>query len=69
MINGMPSLYGSHKSMTVDPIEEDTLLGVDRIIQGERLLRDENGLYTTTADRLDTGLADPNRYTKSKRVC
>ena len=53
-----PSEYGSHLSMC----EEGTVAE-----DGWIVLRDEKGLYSTTVDRLDTGLADPRRY-DSKRV-
>ncbi|MFI5404993.1 MAG: hypothetical protein ACHQ1D_00620 [Nitrososphaerales archaeon] len=46
-----PTPYGSHTSMIVKD------LGDGRVI-----LLDENGEFTTTKDRLDTGLADANRY-------
>ena len=62
----MTSLYGSHTSMICDPVEEDTILGVDRILKGEVLLKDEKGNYVTERKRLDDGLADPNRHNKPR---
>jgi len=66
-----PSPYGSHASMTLagkilvdtfhrtQPTGEDKrLLPLDKCI----LLQDERGFYLTETTRLDTGLADPNRY-------
>ena len=50
-----PSQYGSHSSM-ID-VEETKLLSPELVA-----LRDEHGLYVTLRNRLDTGLADPNRY-------
>jgi len=47
-----PSRFGSHKSMQVD----------DNPIT----CKDEFGIYHTTIDRLDNGLADPNRYAESR---
>lgn len=55
----VPSLYGSHASMIV----ADTLKGEPWLA-----LRDEKGVYETTRDRLDTGLADPNRYDSSRVI-
>lgn len=45
-----PSAYGSHKSMIVRELDD-----------GRLVLQDQLGEYITTADRLDTGLADPKR--------
>ena len=45
-----PSAYGSHLSMLVRELEN-----------GKVLLKDDYGEYTTTRDRLDNGMADPNR--------
>lgn len=60
------SRFGSHKSMMVaDHILEDTVLGVDRILGGEVLLKDEEGYYVTHRSRLDNGLADPKRYSST----
>ncbi len=56
------SPFGSHQSMVCDDLLQDTLLGVRRIFAGDVLLRDAAGYYTTSRDRLDNGLADPNRY-------
>jgi len=47
-------------------MEHDTVLGVDRILNGEVLLKDEKGYYVTEARRLNDGLADPNRYGKPR---
>ena len=54
----VPSLYGSHASM-MEEGEPD---------EGWIVLRDEKGVYITTFDRLDTGLADPRRYSNSRVV-
>lgn len=59
----VPSLYGSHASM-ID--EESSDIG--QVTTGEVCLRDEKGTYWTTVDRLDTGLADPRRYSDSRVV-
>jgi len=55
----VPSLYGSHASMIV----AETLKGEPWFA-----LRDEKGVYETTLDRLDTGLADPRRYDSSRAI-
>ena len=44
-----PSFYGSHKSMVVKDLGEVVVC------------KDDRGEYTTFKDRLDNGLADPNR--------
>lgn len=51
-----PSDYGSHASMIDN--EETEKLEDDKLVA----LRDSVGVYVTKRDRLDTGLADPNRY-------
>ena len=56
----VPSLYGSHASM----INED----YDDLGDGVVWLTDEKGNYSTTRDRLDTGLADPRRYDSSRVI-
>lgn len=54
----VPSLYGSHASMIV----------VASWLRPWLVLRDEKGVYETTRDRLDTGLADPRRYDSSRII-
>ena len=46
-----PSRYGSHKTMIISENDD-----------GSVVCKDEWGNYTTFADRLDNGLADPNRF-------
>lgn len=36
--------------------------------EGEVLCKDDAHYYITSRDRLDTGLADPNRYGKKNRL-
>lgn len=50
-----PSCFGSHKSMLVRENEDGTVV-----------CKDEFGEYATPKDRLDNGLADPNRYATSR---
>ena len=54
-----PSEYGSHASMVEEGTEAE---------DGWIVLRDEKGLYSTSVDRLDTGLADPRRYNTNRVV-
>lgn len=55
----VPSLYGSHTSMIDGSTDAAT---------GWVILRDEKGVYNTTRDRLDTGLADPRRYDSNRVI-
>ena len=49
-----PSFYGSHQSMVVKQLDN-----------GMVVCKDDIGEYTTFADRLDTGLADPKRWSRN----
>lgn len=49
-----PSQFGSHSSMVSDAEYE--------LNENEVVCEDERGIYITERSRLDTGLADPNRY-------
>lgn len=51
-----PSRFGSHQKM-VDQAETDALNNQEWVV-----LRDEFGLYVTSPKNLDTGLADPYRF-------
>ena len=51
-----PSQYGSHASM-IDEEETEKLSDKTKVA-----CRAEKGLYITERNRLDNGLADPNRY-------
>ena len=48
-----PSYYGSHASMVVRELDN-----------GRVICKDDLGEYETLKDRLDNGLADPNRWTR-----
>ncbi len=50
-----PSIYGSHRSMVVETFDN-----------GDVVCEDEFGTYTTSSNRLDSGLADPNRCVGSR---
>lgn len=56
-----PSAYGSHASMVVDHKEFKLELNDDEV-----LCKDDNSYYITKKNRLDNGLADPNRYSMEK---
>ena len=51
-----PSHFGSHSSM-IDQEETDRLDDPDKVV-----LSDDEGKYITEKSRLDSGLADVNRY-------
>lgn len=61
MINGKTSRYGSHASMAIDPLLQVICFGWH---PEQIALRDQHGVYITSRDRLDTGLADPNRWAR-----
>ena len=52
-----PSAFGSHASMVVSA--EEYGLELD---EGQVLCKDDDHVYITDRNRLDCGLADPNRY-------
>ena len=52
--------YGSHVEM-IDEEETKKLDDKNRVV-----LEDEHGYYTTEKSRIDSGLADPNRYASSR---
>jgi regulator of RNase E activity RraA len=53
--------FGSHANMVI------AISGV-MIGENEVICKDDNGYYVTEKTKLDNGLADPNRYTLSKRI-
>ena len=55
-----PSQYGSHASM----VDEEATKGLNdtKLV----VCKDEHGTYITERNRLDSGLADPNRYACSR---
>lgn len=58
------SAFGSHSDMIVqseDPHIQTIKIGDDQII-----CRDDAGYYITDKYRIDSGLADPNRYANEK---
>ena len=57
-----PSRYGSHLSM-VDEEKTGELNKENKVV-----IQDEHGYYITDENRLDNGLADPNRYSASRSI-
>ena len=55
-----PTRYGSHLSM-VDEEKTGELNKENKVV-----MQDEHGYYITDENRLDNGLADPNRYKTSR---
>jgi hypothetical protein len=51
------SSYGSHAELVVDHSSFNLTLDDDKV-----LCKDQNGYYVTLKNRLDNGLADPNRW-------
>ena len=61
-----PSWFGSHESMVVDH-NELQIGGRDvTLSEGQVLCKDDKGYYVTERNKLDTGIADPNRYSNRR---
>tara|TARA_R100000008_G_C3577779_1_gene166353 strand:- start:1623 stop:1877 length:255 start_codon:yes stop_codon:yes gene_type:complete len=61
-----PTWFGSHASMVVDH-SEIQIGGKDvRLSEDQVLCKDDNGYYVTEKKKLDSGLADPNRYSNRR---
>ena len=60
------SPYGSHEDMVVEPeeLEPSDELYLTHLHHSEVVCKDDKGTYITDKNRLDNGLADPNRYSK-----
>lgn len=58
-----PSFFGSHNKMVVssDLFEAE-------LKENEVVCKDDDGYYITVKNRLDTNLADPNRYSGRREV-
>jgi hypothetical protein len=52
------SFFGSHADMIVDDISVFDI----QLKENEVICKDDGGYYVTLKNRIDTGLADPNRY-------
>ncbi len=57
-----PSDFGSHASMINAELNEKIAAAKQDAADPWQILTDERGDYATRKHRLDTGLADPNRY-------
>ena len=57
-----PSWFGSHQSMVVNEDEYN-----ESIAENEVLCKDDRGVYVTLKKRLDTGAADPARYSTKRK--
>ena len=55
-----PSWFGSHASMVVEDVDATQVT----LAKGEVLCKDDAHYYVTYKDRLDSGLADPQRQGK-----
>jgi hypothetical protein len=55
--------YGSHLEMVVDKDDYDVIINDEQV-----LCEDEKGVYVTLKNRIDSGLADPNRYSSRKTI-
>jgi len=57
-----PSDFGSHASMVNAELNEKIAAAKQDTSDPWQVLTDERGNYATRKHRLDTGMADPNRY-------
>ena len=57
-----PSEFGSHTSMINAELNEKVAAAKQDAADPWQILTDERGNYATRKQRLDSGLADPNRY-------
>jgi hypothetical protein len=57
-----PSDFGSHTSMINAELNEKIAAAKQDANDPWQVLTDERGNYATQKHRLDTGMADPNRY-------
>ncbi len=65
-VSAYPSPHGSHTSMIVDDLVGKKIIEIDgikrKVADDEVVLRDDDGLYVTKKNRLDTKMADGNRH-------
>ena len=64
------SWFGSHEEMVVEPeeLEPSDELYLAHLHHSEVVCKDDAGYYVTDKDRLDNGLADPNRYSAKREL-
>jgi hypothetical protein len=58
------SAFGSHSEMIVSC--EDPHIQILKIDDDQVICKDDTGYYITNKNRIDSGLADPNRYASQK---
>ena len=58
----MPSEFGSHGTMVNAELTEKIAAAKQDQTDPWQVLTDERGNYATRKHRIDTGMADPNRY-------
>jgi len=58
------SAFGSHSDMIVQL--EDVNIETLKIDDNQIICKDDSGYYITEKNRIDSGLADPNRYGNEK---
>ena len=61
-----PSWFGSHKSMVVDHSDLQKEGANIVLSESQVLCKDDRGYYVTEKNKLDTGIADPNRYSSRR---
>ncbi len=57
-----PSTFGSHASMVNEELTAKIVATKQETADPWIILKDERGDYATRKSRLDTGMADPNRF-------
>jgi hypothetical protein len=57
--------FGSTADMVVD-MENYTIEGDKQVSDNEVVCKDDRGFYITYKNRINTGIADPNRYANAK---
>jgi hypothetical protein len=58
--------YGTTSEMIVT---DEKLTSLFTLESSQVLVKDDEGYYYTNVDRVDNGLADPNRYDSALREC
>jgi hypothetical protein len=54
--------FGSHADMVVDMSNYKSV----QLGENEVVCKDDKGFYVTSKNRIDSGIADPNRYSNTK---
>jgi hypothetical protein len=58
--------YGTTSEMIVT---NENIANLFSLEESQILVKDDEGYYYTSVDRVDNGLADPNRYNSALREC